>query len=265
MRRDVYQRAVALLIIGMTAGCGSSDSSSVAPTVDAASTLTAADVASEPAPPVALPSPRYDQEENGTYYYVAAVSEEDRKRGKVAGDVIGFRFLGQNDKGELVLQQIANDGTPASKSYCAKPCRIIRGVSGRVGFTTDSIIGAAFQDAMDGLLKPYGAGDGEGYPKSVSTVPKVFRGSWDELVSDGCKGREARFMIDETKFYNFEVEFDVTGVKLYSPTEADVFTTYKDENGAQEDQVWSFRVTDGGKALTSRKPSTTFYRRCPGS
>ena len=117
---------------------------------------------------------------------------------------------------------------------------------------------------MDGLLKPYGAGDGD-YPKTVSTVPKVFRGSWDEIVSDDCKDREARFMIDATKFYNFEVEYDITGVKLYSATEADLYTTYKDENGTQESEVWSFRITDGGKSLTSRKPSATFFRRCPGS
>jgi hypothetical protein len=209
---------------------------------------------------------RYDEERSGTYYYIASVSEDDRKKGKATGDVVGFRYLGKNAKGEHVLQQVANDGTPLSKSYCSEPCRIIHSGNDLLGFNTESIIGAAFLDAMNGLLKPYPAsGSASDYPRSASTVPKAFQGAWDELISDRCEGREARFVIAGTKFYNFEVEYDVTGVKLYSPTEMDLFTTYKDENGAQEDGTWSFRLADGGKTLTSRKPSKTYFRRCPTS
>jgi len=97
----------------------------------------------------------------------------------------------------------------------------------------------------------------------VSTVPKAFRGNWDEMVADKCEGREARFYFGDRKFNNFEVAWEVTKVKLYSPTEMDMSTTTKGEDGNQIDQTWQFKLVDGGKTLTGRKAGAEFYKRCP--
>lgn len=245
----------AVASLAFLSGCGE-------PSSGAAVQAPAPEIVATPIAPVA----RYAQEDRGIYYYVADVPEEEAKKGKAAGDVIGFRYLGRNDKGEHILGLVGDDGAVISRSYCLEPCRVIRQSTGRIGFSSTSIIGAAFEDAIAGLLKPSGIAGAENatvFPRSVSTVPKPFRGAWDEMVADGCEAREARFLIEGTKFYNFEVEYDVTGVKLYSPREIDIRTTYKDENGSQQSDVWEFKLVDDGTALTGRRSSETFYRRCP--
>ena len=75
------------------------------------------------------------------------------------------------------------------------------------------------------------------YPKYQSTIPVAFRGNWDEMISDKCFGREARFYFGDRGFANFEVRWEVTKVKLYSPVEMDLSTTLKDEDGNQQDTV----------------------------
>ncbi len=258
MRRKTLGAVATLGLALAVSACNSTNSSNGVPTQE--STVAAS---SAPVPP----PPRYDQVEDGTYYYISDVSEEEKKRGKAVGSVIGFRYLGKNEKGEHVLLNVANAGTPLGKSVCADPCRIIKQGNERVGFSTDSIIGAAFEDAIAGNLKVYGKKSSvtSGESQIVNSVPKTFRGAWDELVSDGCRDREPRFEIDATKFYNFEVEYDVTSVKIYSPTEIAIRTTYKDENGSQESGVWEFRLVEGGKALTGRKSNETYFRKCPAA
>ena len=103
----------------------------------------------------AVPAPNFVQEENGTYFYVTAVSEEDHKKGKAVGDVVGFRYIGKNNKAQHVLVSVSDSGQVISKSYCSEPCAIIKHSDGtRVPYDPNSIIGAAFQDAMNGLMKP---------------------------------------------------------------------------------------------------------------
>lgn len=51
-----------------------------------------------PSPP--SPSHNYESAEDGVYYYLAAVSEEDRKKGVRASSALGFRYLGRNEAGE---------------------------------------------------------------------------------------------------------------------------------------------------------------------
>ena len=220
-----------------------------------------------PAAPV--PTPNFVQEENGTYFYVTAVSEEDRKKGKAVGDVIGFRYLGKNNKAQHVLATVSDDGQVISKAYCSEPCALIKRSDGtRIVYDPSSIIGAAFQDAMNGLMK---AANGKStaneanYPRTVSTIPKPFQGAWDELTQDGCTDREPRFVLQATKLYNFEVQWDVTKVDLFSADEMDLHTTSKSDDGNQINQVWQFKLTDGGKSLTSRKPGAPFFRRCPST
>ena len=110
--------------------------------------------------------------------------------------------------------------------------------------------------APDTILEP-------AYPKYASSVPKIFLGRWDEIVSDRCDGREARYYFTQKTFMEFEVEWEVTRVKLYSPTEIDISTTLYDEDKNQINEVWSFKIVDGGKTLTGRTKGSDFFKRCP--
>lgn len=85
------------------------------------------------------------------------------------------------------------------------------------------------------------------------------------MVADKCEGRESRFYFGDHQFNNFEVAWEVTKVKLYSPVEMDMSTTMKDDAGNQNDQVWEFKLTDGGKTLTGRKKGALFFRKCPAA
>lgn len=119
-------------------------------------------IAAEPPPaPVVVPAAtaNWDFREGQEYGYVAAVSEEDRKRGRAAGSVHLFRYLGQED-GKHVLVSLGDDGAPFARSYCASPCVAIKTVFGdggvrRIAYDTDSVIGAAFEDAIAGRMKVY--------------------------------------------------------------------------------------------------------------
>ena len=97
------------------------------------------------------PTPNYVEHRKGIYYYAEAVSENDQKNGKAAGDVHGFRYLGKNADGEMTLS-VAN--YPSVKFTCADPCKVIHGTTGQnVEFSPNSVIGGAFTDAMNGLLE----------------------------------------------------------------------------------------------------------------
>jgi hypothetical protein len=243
------------------AACGQSETTS--PPVAASN-----EKVPQTAPPP-TPRPNFLEEEEGTYFYVTAVSEEDQKKGKAVGDVVGFRYFGKNDKGQHVLGSVQDAGRVVFKSYCSDPCAIIKDSNGtRTAFDSDSIIGAAFQDAINGFLKPVKEKSVESppnYPRTVSSIPKTFQGPWDELTQDGCAGRHVRFVLDATKLYNFEIEWDVTKVDLLSANEIDLHTTTKDDDGGQVNEVWRFKLTDNGKSLVSREPGGPFYRRCPSN
>lgn len=217
--------------------------------------------------------PNFDESEEGVYYYSVAVSETDKKDGKSAPDVVAFRYLGKNEKGEHIIGTIQmTTGQVIFKDYCKDPCKIIRGKDGkRIGYNPESIIGAAFQDAIAGHLKVSSSSEvktaevtpATTYPKFVSSVPEIFFGNWDELIADECKEREARFFFEARRFKNFEVDWEVSKVKLYSPTEMDMTTTTYDNEMNQVDAIWEFKLVDGGKTLTGRKPGEFFFKRCP--
>lgn len=101
------------------------------------------------------PQRRYDERDGDIYYYVSAVSEEDRQKGRATGTVVGFRYLGK--VGDVYrLQSVSGSGLI---SECRKPCRIIKnyysgGSLTPSAFSPTSIIGAAFTDAFNGFLKP---------------------------------------------------------------------------------------------------------------
>lgn len=105
-------------------------------------------------PPVPVPDHNYDEKRGWTYYYVAAISDEDRKRGRAVGSVSAFQYLGQNGDGEHILASLRSDGTVSYRAKCAKSCRIIDTDYGeKLAYSPSSIIGAAFDDAFRSRLR----------------------------------------------------------------------------------------------------------------
>jgi hypothetical protein len=106
-----------------------------------------------PTPPP-MPRHNYDERDGSNYFYVAAVSEEDRNKGLAAGNVIVFQYLGLDDDSKHVLASIDTDGSIINRSRCASPCRIIQRDYGKpIAYSPRSIIGAAFEDAFRGKLR----------------------------------------------------------------------------------------------------------------
>ncbi len=126
---------------------------------------TAANPSPRPQPlPVASPTPvptptpthNYAFVEGDLYGYIAAISENDRKAGKRAGDVLTFRYAGYWD-GQYNLEQVDDAGNIVAVSTCGKPCIAIKDYSARsmrrIAYDPASIIGSAMEDAMNGRLK----------------------------------------------------------------------------------------------------------------
>lgn len=100
------------------------------------------------------PSHHWSEEKGGIYYYVTAVSDNDKANGQGAGDVVGYKFLGTNDDGEYTLGTTNLQGGTVMKAYCSKPCKIVRFSNGeRMGYEEATVIGAAFADALSGQMK----------------------------------------------------------------------------------------------------------------
>ena len=96
-----------------------------------------------PLPPPPKPMHRYDVEEGGVYYYL---SEENK--------TLGYRYQGKNDKGEIVIERTEDNSGPAYTIACAIPCKLMKyDGGGRSVYRAETVIGAVFQDAMNGHLK----------------------------------------------------------------------------------------------------------------
>ena len=94
------------------------------------------------------PTHNYNHKEGTTYHYVGAVSEEQQKKGQASGDVYSVQYGGKKDGAHVLI-------TPSARYSCEVPCKIIKGSYGaRIAYSESSLIGAAFQDAMRGFLKP---------------------------------------------------------------------------------------------------------------
>lgn len=132
-------------------------------------------------------------ERNGIIYsYVAALSEEDRRLGRAAGNVISFAYLGKAG-GRHSLAQVLPNGNIINRSYCNEPCRVINYDGGQqVGFNEQSIIGAAFADAIAGHLavssitysQPFATPTASSAPLAKPTIPEDASPEWtkDELA-----------------------------------------------------------------------------------
>lgn len=105
-----------------------------------------------PTPPT--PTPGYQAEENGIYYYIPAATEDERKNGLPSGEALGFRYFGKNAEGAHLIVPVNRSGTPLTVASCSTPCKLIKYDDGRrVAYNPSTLIGSAFEDAMRGFLK----------------------------------------------------------------------------------------------------------------
>lgn len=104
-------------------------------------------------PPIPVRSHNYDEKQGDTYFYIAAVSEDDRRRGRAVGDVHAYQYLGRNQDGEHVLAGLNNYGGVDFRARCKPNCKIIDTSYGaKIAYSPQSIIGSAFEDAISGEL-----------------------------------------------------------------------------------------------------------------
>jgi hypothetical protein len=111
---------------------------------------TAASASDELPEPITPPAPQhnYAEKDGANYYYLAALTEEEEKRGKSSGNVLTVQYGGKNkDEGHIVFI----DGW---RTTCSVPCKIIKFSDGTLSrYDEVSVISLAFQDAMGGFLK----------------------------------------------------------------------------------------------------------------
>jgi hypothetical protein len=100
-----------------------------------------------------VPLHNYDAQDGNYYSYFAAISENDRKAGKSANDVVTYAYLGIRD-GKHILATLRPNGTILHEARCATPCKVITFSDGQqVAYNTASVIGGAFEDAIAGRLQ----------------------------------------------------------------------------------------------------------------
>lgn len=106
-------------------------------------------------PPPPPPEPNYVQKEGNIYRYTSAPSEDDKKAGRITGDVVSFRYLGKKD-GVYTLGSLDDNDVVISRYQCTNPCKIIvrnyEGTKTRTPFNPESVGGSAFVDAFNGLM-----------------------------------------------------------------------------------------------------------------
>lgn len=185
----------------------------------------------------------YEEREGDTYMYVTAVSEEDAKKGKGAGDVLMYRYLGkQGDK--FVIVSVNNSGTILSRSECSNPCKIIKieygGIVDRMPYATNTVLGSAFQDAINGKLEiAKSARTAETVTKAtLTTIPLPFRGEWNEDLSacgTGLSDSRLRISANELQFY--ESTAKPRSVQIHTARAVTVKATFSGDG-----QTWNSTV-----------------------
>ncbi len=105
----------------------------------------------QPAPPP--PSPMYSSIDGDDYLYSAGISDEAKNAGQVAGQFMAFRYRGMKD-GKIIL---SSEGMTLR---CDENCTVITmidqfGRKQHIEYNEESVAGAAFKDAMNGLLEEH--------------------------------------------------------------------------------------------------------------
>lgn len=179
MKKIVLAASVAAMAAAFLSGCDKGSGGAVAnsnpsvPQVSSAPsvspTSTAPAVQTVPTPP----RHNYALNQDGTYGYEPALSEDDVRSGKATKALVMMRYVGLRNGTYVVL--ILSDDNPnvASRITCQAPCNFAKSeiMAGdsvlkteTVRVVPNSMIGAMMEDVMAGQLTPYG--------QQVPTMPQ---------------------------------------------------------------------------------------------
>jgi len=120
-----------------------------------------------PLPPSPPPPPphNYVMEQDGTYGYEPALSEDDVRSGRAVKPLVMMRYVGVRDGSYVILILDQDNKNVATRMTCQAPCnfattQFIAGTTvlktETIRVTHSSLAGGMFEDAMSGVLKPYG-------------------------------------------------------------------------------------------------------------
>jgi hypothetical protein len=109
------------------------------------------------AEPQQVPDHNYQIKEGSSYGYTTVVSDDDKKAGIGAGDILMLRYLGERN-GTYTL---ASADHPSLRMTCENPCQYVKTVVDgqvikRTEFTDGTVIALAFEDAFSGRLQVSG-------------------------------------------------------------------------------------------------------------
>lgn len=206
------------------------------------------------------PSPQYRDSEGDRYLYVAEVSEDDRKKGKAAGSVIEYRFLGEKN-GVLTLEEVAEDGAALGRLECRRDCQIMKFTSGgqvsRLPYGNSSIASAAMADAINGFLQ---AAKAPAAPVIMKRIPGAFMGKWNPDPADcGIGYSDAAVFVAADKLTFYESGLAVTSVEIVSPSRVKVTGPLTDEEGSITTMTYTLSLQAGRLLVDDNTPRT----RCP--
>nr|WP_258393630.1 hypothetical protein [Burkholderia multivorans] len=135
---------------------------------DAASAVSASSVATSTTTIPAIPAPpphNYALNQDGTYGYEPALSEDDIRSGKATKPLVMMRYVGLKNGNHIILIIDEDNTNLTNRVTCQAPCGFARSElmvgnsvvkTETVRVVPNSLIGAMLTDAMSGQLTPYG-------------------------------------------------------------------------------------------------------------
>lgn len=258
-----------LVMTCLLAGCGSAGDAPPAAYNNMTEVDTGMTGGSQPSPQPTKPPHNYDDRDGQTYLYASAVSEEDQKKGKAVGTVSMFKYLGVKE-GVHTIVSVDDAGRTQGRYQCSTPCRIIKsdfaGEIDRIPYSPRSVIGGAFEDALNGNLKPAKApkADPELSPGGIApiaAIPDEFLGEWNADLSDCGTGlNDSRLRIEPKRVRFYESDAAVQRVTVLGRRAIRVTASFVGEGQTWTDKI-EFELSQAGDSLSSG--DFTRYR-CPG-
>lgn len=199
--------------------------------------------------------PHFDEQEGETYFYASAVSEEDKKKGKAVGSVVNFRYLGEIG-GVHKIASVDDTGRALLRYECSTPCKIIKrtfhGQTERIPYDPQSVIGAAFEDALNGSLRAARLSSADAkLPLSDNTIPAAFIGEWNtDTGACGTGNNDSRLRISARQIRFYESDAEVRSVAVLSQRAIKVSASFAGEGQSWNDQV-KFVLSRSGDDLSS--------------
>lgn len=103
----------------------------------------------------AIPAPFYAEKDGNIVRYISQISEQQREAGLATPDVVSLRYKGVRDD-RVVFDILGPNDVKVGSASCADPCVLIDleegGVNRKMGYSPESIFGAAMSDALNGHL-----------------------------------------------------------------------------------------------------------------